>query len=307
MKEIILYTYGYLVFFYSMALMFSYVMLVALSFRETRRSRHSLSDIYVKKIFDNSPYTPGVSIVAPAYNEENTIVDNVKSLLSQDWPKFEVIIVNDGSKDRTLEKMIEEFDLVEVPYLYKQRIIAKPFKRMFISNRKEYEKLRVVDKENGGTKADPVNAGLNVANYPYFINTDVDCILSKNAIRMCVRPMVEERNVIAVSGVMNISNACKVVNGELIKYRIPWSLIPLFQTLEYLRSFMIGKMGWSHINAMPNVSGGYGMFDTEIAINAGGYSADSLAEDMDMLTRMIGYCCDFDKPYRVIQIPQTCC
>ena len=174
MKEIILYTYGYLVFFYSMALMFSYVMLVALSFRETRRSRHSLSDIYVKKIFDNSPYTPGVSIVAPAYNEENTIVDNVKSLLSQDWPKFEVIIVNDGSKDRTLEKMIEEFDLVEVPYLYKQRIIAKPFKRMFISNRKEYEKLRVVDKENGGTKADPVNAGLNVANYPYFINTDVD-------------------------------------------------------------------------------------------------------------------------------------
>lgn len=102
MKEIILYTYGYLVFFYSMALMFSYVMLVALSLRETRRSRHSLSDIYVKKIFDNSPYTPGVSIVAPAYNEENTIVDNVKSLLSQDWPKFEVIIVNDGSKDRTL-------------------------------------------------------------------------------------------------------------------------------------------------------------------------------------------------------------
>ncbi len=307
MKELIFFTYGYLIFFYSMVLMLSYVMLMILSFREMRRSRHSLSDIYVKKIFDNSPYTPGVSIIAPAYNEEKTIVNNVHSLLSQDWPKFEVIIVNDGSKDKTLEKMIEEFSLVEVPYLYKQSIIAKPFKRMFISSKPEFDKLRVVDKVNGGTKADPVNAGLNVARYPYFINTDVDCILSKDAIRMCVRPMVEEEHVIAVSGVMNISNACEVVNGQLIKYRIPWSPIPLFQTLEYLRSFMIGKMGWSHINAMPNVSGGYGMFDTETAINAGGYSADSLAEDMDMLTRMIGYCCDFNKPYRVIQIPQTCC
>lgn len=307
MKELILYTYGYLIFFYSTALILSYIILTVMSFREMRRSRHTLSDIYVKKIFDNSPYTPGVSIIAPAYNEEKTIVNNVKSLLSQDWPKFEVIIVNDGSKDKTLEKMIEEFSLVEVPYLYKQSIIAKPFKRMFISSKQEYDKLRVVDKVNGGTKADPVNAGLNVARYPYFINTDVDCILSKDAIRMCVRPMVEQENVIAVSGVMSISNACEVSNGELIKYRIPYSPIPLFQTLEYLRSFMIGKMGWSHINAMPNVSGGYGMFNTEVAINAGGYSADSLAEDMDMLTRMIGYCCDFNKPYRVIQIPQTCC
>lgn len=307
MKEIFFYTYGYLVFFYSMALIFSYIMLVFLSFRETRRARHSLSDIYVKKILENSPYTPGVSIVAPAYNEEKTIVNNVKSLLKQEYPKFEVIIVNDGSKDNTLQKMIDEFDLIEVPYLYKQRIVAKPFKRMFISNRPEYDKLRVVDKVNGGTKADPVNAGLNVARYPYFINTDVDCILSKDAIRMCIRPMIEEKNVIAVSGVMNISNACEVHNGEMIKYRIPWSPIPLFQTMEYLRSFMIGKMGWSHINAMPNVSGGYGMFDTEVAINAGGYSSDSLAEDMDMLIRMIGYCCDFDRPYRVVQIPQTCC
>ena len=307
MKEILFYTYGYLVFFYSMALMISYVILTLLAYREQKRNRHIMSDAYVKKIFENSPYTPGVSIVAPAYNEENTIVDNVKSLLSQDYPKFEVIIVNDGSKDSTLQKMIDNFDLIEVPYHYRQRILAKPFKRMFLSTNQEYVNLRVVDKVNGGTKADPVNAGLNVARYPYFINTAVDCILSKDAIRKCIRPMIDHRNVIAVSGVMNMSNACVVKDGHMVKYRIPWSPIPLFQTLEYLRSFMVGKMGWSAINAMPNVSGGYGMFDTEVAIAAGGYSADSLAEDMDMLIRMIGYCCDFNRPYRVIQIPDTCC
>ena len=307
MKELLFYGYGYLVFFYSILLILSYCILVVLSYLKIHGRRSLARDTYVNRILDHSPFTPGVSIIAPAYNEEKTIVHNVKSLLSQDYPKFEVIIVNDGSKDSTLEKMINEFQLIEVPYLYQQKIMCKPFKRMLISKLPEYSRLRVVDKENGGTKADPVNAGLNVAKYPYFINTDVDCILSENAIKMCIRPMIEEENVIAVSGVMNISNACEVHEGKLIKYRIPWSPIPLFQTLEYLRSFMIGKMGWSKINAMPNVSGGYGMFDTELVIKAGGYSFDSLAEDMDMLIRMIGYCCDFGRKYKVEQIPYTCC
>lgn len=307
LKDIILYTYGYVVFFYSLALIASYVMLIWLAYTEQRKHRHTMSDSYVKQILRHSPYTPGVSIVAPAYNEERTIVNNVKSLLSQDYPKFEIVIVNDGSKDNTLQEMIDNFDLVETPYNYRMRISAKPFKRLFTSTNPKYQRLRVVDKVNGGTKADAVNGGLNVARYPYFINTDVDCILAKDAIMKCVRPMIEMNDVIAVSGVMNMSNGSRVEDGELIEYRIPWSPIPLFQTLEYLRSFMVGKMGWSAINAMPNVSGGYGMFDTEVAIAAGGYSSDSLAEDEDMLIRMIGYCCDFNRKYRVVQIPDTCC
>ena len=268
LKDIILYTYGYVVFFYSLALIASYVMLIWLAYTEQRKHHHTMSDSYVKQIFRHSPYTPGVSIVAPAYNEEKTIVNNVKSLLSQDYPKFEIVIVNDGSKDNTLQEMIDNFDLVETPYNYRMRISAKPFKRLFTSTNPKYQRLRVVDKVNGGTKADAVNGGLNVVRYPYFINTDVDCILAKDAIMKCVRPMIEMNDVIAVSGVMNMSNGSRVEDGELIEYRIPWSPIPLFQTLEYLRSFMVGKMGWSAINAMPNVSGGYGMFDTEVAIAA---------------------------------------
>ena len=284
--------YGYLIFFYSLGLILSYVVLLMMAYKYTT-GYHHWSDDYMKRVVDFSPYTPGVSIVAPAYNEEITVVDNVHSLLQQDYPTFEVIIVNDGSKDKTLEKLIENFELVEVPYEYEYKVNCKPFKRLFKSTNVKYERLVVVDKENGGTKADAVNGGLNVAQYPYFINTDVDCILARDAIYHCIFPVLLDSKVIAVSGTMSMSNGCRIENGEIVDFRPPSKPLPLFQDLEYKRSFLVGKMGWSYINALPNVSGGYG--------------SDSFAEDMDMLWRMIGYCCDFNRSYRVVQVPHTCC
>ena len=307
MNEYFIEFYGFTIFAYSIALIISYVILMWLAEISIIRSKTSFVESYAKKVIDKSPYTPGVSIVAPAYNEERTIVDNVTSLLGQDYPKFEVVIVNDGSKDSTLEKLIDNFKLVEVPYDYVELIKTKPFKRLFKSTDPKFEKLIVVDKVNGGTKADAVNAGLNVASYPYFVNTDVDCILAKDAIYQCLLPVLYKDHVIAVSGAMAISNGCKMSNGQIEEAFPPHSLVPLFQTLEYMRSFLIGKMGWSTINSMPNVSGGYGLFNRKIVIAAGGYSSDSFAEDMDMLIRMVGYCCDFSQKYKVIQIPQTCC
>lgn len=307
MKEFLISFYGHTIFIYSLALIISYVILMWLAEISILRSKKNNLESYAKDLIKRSPYTPGVSIVAPAYNEEMTIVENVNSLLAQDYPLFEVIIVNDGSKDGTLQKLIENFDLVEVPYAYVAQLKTKPYKRMFKSTRPEFAKLKVVDKENGGTKADAVNAGLNAAAFPYFINTDVDCILAKDAIFQCIMPLLSQENIIAVSGAMALSNGCKVEKGQIIEAYPPHKLIPLFQTLEYMRSFLIGKMGWSTINAMPNVSGGYGLFKTDIVISAGGYSPDSFAEDMDMLIRMVAYCCEAKIPYKVIQIPYTCC
>lgn len=307
MKEIFLYLFGYLIFFYSIALIASYVVMNTLAYLQLRRYHDMGGQRWVRKLLESSPYTPGVSIVAAAYNEENVVISCVESFLQLDYPLFEVVIVNDGSTDRTLELLIEHFELQEVPFAYNEQLRTKPFRRLFKSTSPAYHRLTVVDKENGGTKADPINAGLNVAQYPYFINTDVDCILSREAIYHCIRPVLEQRHVIAVSGVMAMSNGCKIEQGKITARRVPHSPSPLFQAMEYLRSFMIGKMAWSRINAMPNVSGGYGLFDREVALAAGGYNPDSFAEDMDMLIRMVRYCCDFGKRYRVVQVPETCC
>lgn len=301
-----LYFYGYIIFFYSLALMISYVLLLVLAYRYSHRYLFWSND-YIRHSVDTSPQVPGVSVVAPAYNEEKTIVDNVNSLLQQDYPNFEICIVNDGSKDRTLELLIENFDLIEVPYEYVGRIHCQPFRRMFKSTNPKFARLTVVDKQNGGTKADAVNAGLNVISNPYFINTDVDCILARDAMYHCIFPTLQDNSIIAVSGTMSMSNGSISENGVLVDIRPPKQLVPLFQDLEYKRSFLVGKMGWSEINAMNNVSGGYGLFKTDVVIAAGGYASDSFAEDMDMLTRMIGYCCEHKRPYRVVQIPHTCC
>lgn len=307
MRQFVFDFFGYVIFFYSMWLISSYLFMMLLAGLNVFKSRMYNLRSYDRDLVFSSPYTPGVSIIAPAYNEEATIVENVKSLLEQDYPKFEVVIVNDGSTDSTLEKMIKNFDLEEVPFDYVQQIYTRPFKRVFKSKRAEFSRLMIVDKENGGTKADAVNAGLNAASYPYFINTDVDCILSRDAIFQCIAPILKNKNVIAVSGAMTMSNGCRVVNGKLVTRRAPRTPVPLFQTLEYMRSFFVGKMAWSYINSMPNVSGGYGLFDRQVMIAAGGYSPDSFAEDMEMLLDAIRYCCVFNRPYKVIQIPITCC
>lgn len=299
--------YSYFVFFYSIALMGAYVYLLVQAYRFAHNYQRWASE-YLRNMVNTSPFTPGVSIIAPAFNEEVVVVNSVNSLLKQNYPKFEVIIVNDGSKDHTLDVLIENFDLIEVPYDYIYRVHCRPFRHLYRSTNPKYQQLTVVDKVNGGSKADAVNGGLNVAQYPYFVNTDVDCILSHDAIYESILPVLLNHDTIAVSGTMSMSNGFALdEKGEIEEYRAtnnPW---PLFQDLEYKRSFLIGKMGWSQINAMPNVSGGYGLFSTQVVIAAGGYGFDAFAEDMDMATRMIVYCCDFKRDYRIVQIPHTCC
>ena len=148
MKELVFYFYGYIIFFYSMGLIISYVVLMWLAEVGILRRKNAYLTPYAKYIIDKSPYTPGVSIIAPAYNEEKTIVDNVNSLLAQDYPIFEVIIVNDGSKDKTLELLIENFQLVEVPFAYVEHIHTKPYRRLLKSTNPDFRRLIVVDKEN---------------------------------------------------------------------------------------------------------------------------------------------------------------
>ena len=310
MPEWIIYFFTYFVVVYSSAIISSYIIMTIMAFLQHRKHHTYHDDAYTIEELKKSPYTPGISIVAPAYNEEKTVITNVNSLLSLDYPDFEVVIVNDGSKDRTLELLIENFDLVKVPYAYVEKIKTKPFRGLYKtrSDNPSFKRLTVVDKVNGGTKADASNAGVNVVSNKFFVCTDVDCVLDKYALYRIIWPtMRSSRRVIAVSAAMRMSNGCIVENGQMAELHPPHSLIPLFQDLEYTRSFLIGKTALGRINAMQNVSGGFGMFDTEIVIKAGGYDGDSFAEDMDMVARMIRYMCDSGEDYRIVQIPETCC
>lgn len=299
--------FEYFIFIYSSAMLLTCLLLGLFAAIKLWRFRIYNSK-YDDEILMSSSLTPGISIIAPAYNEEKTIIDNVKSLLTMEYPTFEVIIVNDGSTDKTLELLMKEFELEETSYAYVERIKTAPFKRIFKSRNANYSMLTIVDKMNGGTKADASNAGINASQYPYFICTDVDCILERKTMLKMIKPILNSKSrTIAVGAVLRMSNSCDIKDGIITRVRPPRRLIPRFQELEYLRSYLFGKLGWSLINCVPNVSGGLGLFDKEIAINAGGYDGKSHAEDMDLLTKMVTYMCNSKQNYLVDYIPVSCC
>ena len=305
----IYYIFCYLVFFYTLAILASYLYLAIQSYRAQKQLQVTMpDDKTIKYLLQASPLTPAVSIIAPAFNEEVTIIDNVYSLMQIDYPNYEIIIVNDASTDRTLELLIEEFSLVETPYDIGLRVPSKPIKRVFKSIEDRFSNLVVVDKEHGGRKSDGSNAGINVCRTKYFVCTDVDCIVEPMALyRMMWFVINSHVPMIGVSATMLMSNGCVVEDGRVVEANVPNTPIPLFQQLEYLRSFLIGKLGWSTINALPNISGGFGLFDTDVVVKSGGYDQTSMAEDVDMLLRMVTYMKNNGLYFRLAQVPKVCC
>lgn len=299
--------FEYFVFIYASSMVLCYLTLLVLAIIKTTKYK-TYSSRTDERFLTASPLTPGISVIAPAYNEEKTIIVNVKSLLTLNYPLFEVLIINDGSTDSTLELLIEEFELEETKYAYLEKIKTKQFKRIFKSTNGLYSKLTVVDKENGGTKADASNAGINASQYPYFLCTDVDCILERDTMLKMIKPILNSsKRVIAVGATLRMSNSCDIHDGVIERVRPPHSIIPRFQELEYLRAYLFNKMSWSLINCVPNVSGGLGLFDKQVAINAGGYDSYSHAEDMDLLTKMAAFQINSKEEYKVDYIPVSCC
>ncbi|PSK93182.1 glycosyltransferase family 2 protein [Taibaiella chishuiensis] len=256
-----------------------------------------------------SPLSPGISVLAPAYNEGLSIIMNVQSLLTLNYPTFEIVLINDGSTDNSMEQLISQFELVAVDFAYNPKIKTQPINHIYKSTNPAFGKLTVIDKVNGKSKADAVNAGINIASFNYFVCTDVDCILDKNALLKLVKPVLEEQSkrVIATGATLRIANSCEIDNGVIIRMKPPRNLLARFQEMEYIRAFVLGKMGWSFINCVPNVSGGLGLFDKEIAIKAGGYDQQSFGEDMELMVRMCRYACDNDIDYAIRYIPETLC
>lgn len=300
--------YQYTIFFYATLLVLISLFLAFFGYLNTYKNKLKYTKEEENILLEHREIAPPISIVAGAYNEEVVVVDATRAFLDLEYPNFEVVIVNDGSKDDTLHLLIEAFDLIEVPHYIIEKVISQPIKRIFKSTNPLYRKLTVVDKKNGGTKADAMNAGLNVARYDYFVNTDVDCILAKDTLTKVILPVLDSKTpVIAVGGTMRMVNGCEIDRVQITRVRPPRSFFPIFQETEYLRSYLITKMGWAYFNAIPNVSGGFGLFDKNIVIAAGGYDPESHAEDMDMTLRIIAHMRDHKLPYKIVNTPHSCC
>jgi poly-beta-1,6-N-acetyl-D-glucosamine synthase len=299
--------YLLLILLYAIMIMSSYLILAYLSIKELREYKKKNS--YVNyEILLSSEHAPFLSLIAPAYNEGMTIEENVKSLLSLNYNNYEVIVVNDGSKDHSMEILIRTYDLEEVQVDFDSRLETKPIRKLYKSRNKAYKKLIVVDKENGG-KADALNVGLNIANYPYAVCIDVDCILDKDSLLKLAKPFLEShgKRVIATGGVVRIANQCVIQDGRLIEVNIPKKILPRIQVLEYLRAFLLGRMAWERLDGLLLISGAFGAFDKEIAMLAGGYNTKTVGEDMELVVRMRRYMLERDLPYTVSYIPDPLC
>lgn len=289
----------YLVITNSIAMMFIYI---ALKFiiKDYFNKKSYISDM----ILSSNAYKP-ISILAPAFNEEMTITSSVKSLLSLDFPTYEVVIINDGSTDKTLEKLMDEFELQKSEQTYKDTLKHQPIKNIYHSTK--YKNLIVIDKENGG-KADALNCGINVSKYELFCCVDADSKLETKAITRAVSSMMEQRDAIAVGGTIGVINDYPDEDrNDRTKRALPDRLVEKFQSIEYLRGFLAGRIGWTNSNGLLIVSGAFGIFKKDIVLKIGGYRKDTIGEDFDLVVRMRKYCYEQKKQHKVLFVPETLC
>jgi len=251
-------------------------------------------------------YEIPISLMVTAYNEESVIVESIRSLLQIDYPEYEIVVVNDGSKDNTLDVLKEAFDLVSLPVTVRQRLPHKPITAVYRS--RKYPILRVIDKENGGCKADASNAGMDASVFPLVSPLDADTVLERDTHKLLVQPFLEDPSTIAAGGAVRIANGCVVKEGVMLEKGLPSNKpLALFQILEYLRAFLFVRVGWAAINALPIISGAIGLFDREAVVKVGGYSRETHAEDLEIILRLHLHYINSGEKYNIANVPDANC
>lgn len=276
--EKFIYYYSLFILAYSIIVTILYLVLIVVSWRRLRE----FVGIIKTNITGVSHYTKPISIVVPAYNEEEIIIDSVKSFLQLDYPEYEVIVVNDGSTDQTLTKLIDFFDLYPIELNSDTKIQTAHLKQAYKSH--TYSDLILLDKENGG-KADALNAGINTSVYPLFCAIDADCIIEKDALLRIVSPFLKHDETIAVGGMVRIANGSEIKDGQIINTKMPKKMIERFQVIEYFRAFLTSRVGWQRYNALMIISGAFGLFKKSAVIEVGGFEK-TIGEDMELILRL---------------------
>lgn len=256
-----------------------------------------------RRYIDSANMIP-VSLIVPAYNEEATIVETVQNLLKLNYPEYEIIVVNDGSKDGTLPMLLEKFNMIPIEQPFRRLVDSMPIQRVYRTPL--HENLIVVDKENGG-KADALNAGINFSRYPVFVSMDADSVLEKEALVRIMAPFLQDSTVVAVGGVVRIANGCVIEEGEIKEVRLPRSALGKLQTVEYLRSFFTGRIGAASMGMLLIISGAFGAFRKDAVIAVGGYTTRCIGEDMELVVKLHRSLRDANKPYKIEFLPDPIC
>ena len=285
--------------FYMLALNSFYALLLLLSIPELWSHWHLAEDEHLTLVLGTEALPP-LSILVPAFNEEMTIVDSVVSFLTLQYPHHEVVLVNDGSSDATMKRVLAAYDLYEVPPAFMISIATQPVRAYYRSRR--YSKLLVIDKENGG-KADALNAALNAARFPYVLAVDADTLIEPDALLRLARPFLLGKPVAAVGGTIRVANACVIEHGRVIEARVDRRFLPSVQVLEYLRAFLFGRLGWNRLGGNLIISGAFGLFKRAHLLAIRGYQTGSVTEDMDIVVRLQRYLREHKLPDTTAFIP----
>jgi len=265
-----------------------------------------------------------VSILVPAYNEEVTIIPSVQMLLALDYPDFEVIVVNDGSKDGTLAKILASFPVLKV-------VPSKNIddNKTYISTQKVNAvytglngRLLVIDKANGG-KADAINVGINYSQKKLVCTIDADSVLDKQALKQTVQPMLDDEKVFVSGGQLAVANGVSLVDNKVVNSVLPDNRWVQWQIIEYLKSFMIARYSMSKMNAILIMSGAFSVYKKKDLLQVGGFltknndsdylknikttGKQTVCEDMEIVVRLWRYFYDKGEKARAVFLPHPVC
>ena len=297
--EFVLVRFEWLVLLYFVVVNGLYTVLLVAATLEVRQQRSFDSEQTRRRIM-SSEATPTVSMVAPAFNEGATAVSSAWALLTLEYPRLEVVFVNDGSSDDTLQALVEEFDLTAIHPIFQRRLETQPVKAIYRS--RVNPNLIVVDKQNGG-KADALNAGINIASGELVCSIDADTLIEPDALLRMVRPFITRDDVVAAGGTIRVANGCEVKNGRVQDVRVTRKPLPGFQVIEYARAFLFGRLGWNRLGGNLIISGAFGLFRRDSLVEAGGYLHETVGEDMELIARLRRKGIEQGGPQRVDFIP----
>jgi cellulose synthase/poly-beta-1,6-N-acetylglucosamine synthase-like glycosyltransferase len=282
-----------------------YALQLPAAWAELRKHTHADDSESAWQFLISDVATP-ISVLVPAYNEEAIIVDSTRSMLSLRYPDVEVIVINDGSTDRTLEVLTQEFQLQPVERAYELAVPHQPIRGLYGSPL--YPRLLVIDKVNGNGKADASNAGINLSRNPLFCLVDADCLLEVESLLHSIRPFMEDpRRMIAVGGAIRVLNGCNAKDGQVLTVGLPMRFMPLVQYMEYIRAFLLARLAWSHWGMLSIISGAFGVFQRNLAVEVGGFSHNTVGEDYEIVVKMHRHMHDQKRPYAMRYVPEPVC